>query len=157
MTAFTAGHSVTLSLASLELIHVRQALAELGIAITILVLACELARPTGGRPTLIVRKPWLMAFSFGLLHGLGFAGALAQIGLPADEIPLSLLTFNVGIEIGQLLLIGAALLALLLWRRLPRPRSRIWARLEYAAPVYLMGAMSTLWCLQRAALLIGAG
>jgi len=155
VTAFTLGHSVTLSLASLQWIHVRQPLAELGIALTILALACELSRPQGERPTLLARKPWAMTFIFGLLHGLGFAGALSEIGLPQGEIPLALLAFNLGIECGQLLLLGAALLALALWLELPRPRGPALRLAERVLPVYLMGSLAVLWCLQRAALLLG--
>src|SRR6185295_4271413 len=101
LTAFTAGHSVTLSLAALGFVHVPQAPAEAAIAVTIVILARELARPST-TPRLLRRRPWAMAALFGLLHGLGFAGALADIGLPAGDIPLALFSFTVGIEIGQI-------------------------------------------------------
>jgi len=152
VTAFTVGHSVTLSLATLELVHVRQSLAELGIALSILVLACEVARPAGRAPTPLARRPWLMAFSFGLLHGLGFAGALAEIGLPPGEIPLSLLSFNVGIELGQIGIVALVLSAAALWRNV---REQVPLRAATALrrlPPYVMGSLAAFWCFQRAAL-----
>ena len=108
VTAFTAGHSVTLSLAALGIARFPSAPIELAIAATILVLALELRagrRPAGA--SWLRRWPWLVAFAFGLLHGFGFAGALAEIGLPQQEIPLALFSFNVGIELGQLAFVGA--------------------------------------------------
>jgi hydrogenase/urease accessory protein HupE len=109
ITAFTVGHSVTLSLASLGLVHIPPAPIEVAIALTLLWVAIELARDRA-QPTWSRRFPWALAFVFGLLHGLGFAGALAQVGLPDSEIPLALFGFNVGIEIGQLIFVGAILL-----------------------------------------------
>ena len=153
ITAFTLGHSVTLSLAALELVHVRQSLAELGIALTILVLAVELARPRSAAQTWIARWPWAMAAAFGLLHGLGFAGALADIGLPHSDIPLALFSFNLGIECGQLLLLALLLAAAALWRRVARGGE--WLVPARALPVYLIGSLAVLWCLERGALLLG--
>ena len=101
VTAFTVGHSVTLSLAVLGFVDYPSSLIELLIALSVFVLAVELAgrRPKG--ESLLSRRPWLMAGLFGLLHGLGFAGALREVGLPEHEIPVSLFSFNVGIEIGH--------------------------------------------------------
>jgi hydrogenase/urease accessory protein HupE len=150
VTAFTLGHSVTLSLATLGFVHVNAAVTELGIALSILMLAMELARQRGQSRSWISRKPWLMASSFGLLHGLGFAGALAGVGLPLDEIPLALLAFNVGIELGQLALIALLLLSASLWRWLLLRAPRF-QQLAPLAPAYLIGSLAAYWCFERAA------
>jgi hypothetical protein len=149
ITAFTAGHSVTLSLAVLDVARVPQNPVEVLIAATVLALALELARPPA--PTLMRRYPWAMALAFGLLHGLGFAGALREVGLPHGAIPLALFSFNAGIEIGQLLFVLVILVARqLLASRLERlPR---WAR---RAPIYAMGSLAAFWCVERAAALFG--
>ena len=96
------------------------------------------------------RAPWLMAGAFGLLHGLGFAGALAEVGLPSGEIPLALLAFNVGIELGQLAFVGVVLGGGWLFRRTVSDRPA-WVTL---GPAYLMGSVSAFWCLQRTATLV---
>jgi hydrogenase/urease accessory protein HupE len=152
VTAFTLGHSVTLTLATLGMVRVPQALAELAIAITIIVLAQQLARPAAMRATFVARKPWMMAFVFGLLHGLGFAGALAEIGLPQEDLPLSLFAFNVGIELAQLAIIAIALTLAALWQRLPLATPKSQNLLRWAA-AYGIGALAALWCCERAALL----
>ncbi len=149
VTAFTLGHSCTLALAALGFVSVNPALTELAIAISILLLAVTVVRPAGAAPTWLSRWPAAMAAGFGLLHGLGFAGALAGIGLPQDEIPLALFAFNIGIEAGQLLLIAVALLLAALWRRVPVPElSR--PTLIRLLPAYVMGTLAAYWCLQRA-------
>ncbi|MFL6197485.1 MAG: HupE/UreJ family protein, partial [Thermoanaerobaculia bacterium] len=119
ITSFTAGHSVTLALASLGVVHVPQAPIEAAIALSIYFLAVELTSVRKDIPTLTQRAPWAVAAGFGLLHGLGFAGALAEVGLPTAEIPLALFSFNVGIELGQLAFVGAVLLVAVALRRLP--------------------------------------
>lgn len=146
ITAFTLGHSITLSLAVLGLVHVPPAPVEVLIAASIFAVAVELTREEAGRGTSPWRSPRVLAFGFGLLHGLGFAGALAQVGLPAGEIPLALLSFNCGIEIGQLLFVGILLLghAALGARTLPRQAAP--ARL----PAYGIGVLSAYWILDRA-------
>ncbi|HEY1075942.1 MAG TPA: HupE/UreJ family protein [Fontimonas sp.] len=149
VTAFTLGHSCTLALAALGLVRVNPALTELAIAISILVLALNAVRPAQAPPTLLARWPAAIAAGFGLLHGLGFAGALAGIGLPQDDIPLALLAFNLGIEAGQLLLIATALGMATLWRAAARPRFGSPALLRIA-PAYVMGTLAAYWCLQRA-------
>lgn len=153
VTAFTLGHSITLALASLGFIHVNSALTELGIAVSILILACEVMKKNQGSSWL-ARKPWLMALSFGLLHGLGFAGALAEVGLPHGDIPMALFAFNVGIELGQIMLVIALLALAALWQRLPRqaamPALRKFADL---LPAYLIGSLAAYWCIERAAVL----
>ena len=109
ITAFTIAHSITLALASLGVLHVPGPPVEALIALSIVFVAAEIVHGRQGRPGLTQRYPWIVAFTFGLLHGLGFAGALAEVGLPHNSIPLALLFFNVGVEIGQLLFIGAVL------------------------------------------------
>jgi hydrogenase/urease accessory protein HupE len=151
VTAFTLGHSVTLSLAVLGFVNFPPRLIELAIALSILVLAAELARPSEGDIHVLRRRPWALAFAFGLLHGLGFAGALAAVGLPPEEIPLSLLSFNVGIELGQLAFIAAVLLA----RAALRPRAARGPGWLQAAPAYAIGSLAAFWCIERAAALFG--
>ena len=119
ITSFTAGHSVTLALAALGVVHVPQAPIEAAIALSIYFLAVELTSVRQGKRTLTQRAPWAVAAGFGLLHGLGFAGALAEVGLPTAEIPLALFSFNVGIELGQLAFVGAVLLVAAALRRVP--------------------------------------
>lgn len=149
VSAFTLGHSVTLTLAALGLVDFPSRAIEVAIAASILALAVELARrPVGS--TRIRRRPWTMAALFGLLHGLGFAGALREAGLPAGEVPLALLAFNAGIECGQLVFV-LAVLALGratgdLSRRLPAWAGRI--------PVYGMGSLAGYWWLERALALV---
>ncbi|HYB99862.1 MAG TPA: HupE/UreJ family protein [Candidatus Limnocylindrales bacterium] len=149
ITAFTAGHSVTLALAALQIVQVPQAPVEVVIALSIYVLAVELARGDG-RQTLLRRRPWAMALAFGLLHGLGFAGALAETGLPQTEIPLALFAFNVGIELGQIVFVAAMLVASAMLRGL-LTRLPSWVRL---APVYVMGALAAFWMMERTSLLL---
>ncbi|HEY3256940.1 MAG TPA: HupE/UreJ family protein, partial [Polyangiaceae bacterium] len=102
ITAFTAAHSLTLAAATLGWVHVPPPPVEAVIALSILFLALEIPRANSEKPSLTLRKPWLVSFVFGLLHGLGFAGALSEVGVPANAIPVALLFFNIGVEIGQL-------------------------------------------------------
>ena len=148
VTAFTAGHSVTLVLATLGFVRINPALTEFGIALSILAVACVLAAPQETRPVLS-RRPWTMAGAFGLLHGLGFAGALSGAGLPAGEVPLALLAFNLGIEAGQVLLIGGALGAAAVWRRFGFVLVRSWQVWARHVPVYAMGGIAASWCFER--------
>ncbi len=150
ITAFTAGHSVTLSLAALGLARLPSRPIEVGIAASVFLLAVELSRNPRPTPTLMRRAPWAIAGLFGLLHGLGFAGALAEVGLPDGEIPTALFAFNVGIEIGQLCFVGVVLaagaaVASIVTRRIPAAR---WI------PVYAMGSLSALWCIERTLALV---
>jgi hydrogenase/urease accessory protein HupE len=150
VSAFTLGHSVTLSLAALGLVDVPARLIEVLIATSVLALAVELARrPT--TPTLMRRHPWAMAGAFGLLHGLGFAAALRDAGLPAGEIPLALFSFNLGIEAGQLLFVLGVLGLGRAAGRLPT-RPPAWTA---RASVYGMGALAGYWWLERALALLG--
>jgi hypothetical protein len=150
VTCFTFGHSVTLSLAALGVVRFPSAFIEVVIAATILLLALELARTdvrSGAHDTLLRRQPWLVAFGFGLLHGFGFAGALAEIGLPQQEIPMALFSFNVGIELGQLAFVALVLAA----RALVAPRLAAAPGWLLRAPVTAMGALAAYWCLDRTA------
>jgi hydrogenase/urease accessory protein HupE len=147
ITAFTVAHSVTLGAATLGWVHVPQPPVEAVIALSILFLASELAKQRHGHRGLIEHYPWIVAFTFGLLHGFGFAGALREVGLPENEIPFALLTFNVGVEIGQLLFVGTVLLALAALRRLFL-RVPAWI---HATPAYGIGTMAACWWLQRMA------
>jgi hydrogenase/urease accessory protein HupE len=149
VTAFTAAHSITLALAALGYLRFPSAAIEALVALSILFVAVELASPDRVDPTLARRRPWLIAFLFGLLHGMAFAGVLADIGLPPGAAPPALLLFNVGVEIGQLLFIATALAGL--WaagtaaRRLSLPRPG-WAA---AAPAYVIGGLSAYWLIER--------
>lgn len=145
ITAFTAGHSVTLALAVLGVVTVPSHPVEVLIALTILILAAELTRAGRGHETWIQRLPWAMAFTFGLLHGLGFAGALTEIGLPENEVPLALATFNIGIEIGQLLCIAVILTLAAVLRRVPVPLPPAVRQL----PSYAIGSLAVFWILER--------
>ena len=143
ITAFTVGHSITLSLVTLGFFDYPVALVEFTIALSIFVLAVELTRKQ--RHDLLWRNPWWLAGGFGLLHGMGFAGALAETGLPQDNVPLALLFFNVGIEIGQIAFIVAVMALWLLVRRPLAPwQDRLWP-----VPVYVLGALSAMWCIER--------
>ncbi|MEB2345316.1 MAG: HupE/UreJ family protein [Deltaproteobacteria bacterium] len=147
VTAFTVAHSLTLVAATLGWVRVPTAPVEAVIALSIVFVAAEGVHGLRGRPGLTARAPWVVAFTFGLLHGLGFAGALAEVGLPQRAIPLALLTFNVGVEVGQLLFVAAvlALRRLLAGAPLPAPR---WA--PYLPP-YAIGALATMWVFERIA------
>jgi hydrogenase/urease accessory protein HupE len=156
ITAFTVGHSVTLTLATLGLVRFPQSVAETAIAFSIVLLSAELLRDGGAvgdtppPASWIRRRPWAMAFAFGLLHGLGFAGALSDVGLPQSEIPAALLAFNLGIEVGQL----AFVIAVLLLARLARP---LLARLPERAvriPAYAIGCLAAFWFWSRAGLVV---
>jgi hydrogenase/urease accessory protein HupE len=147
VTAFTAGHSITLTLAVLGFVRGSRAPVELAIAASLVVLAGELIRSTDVQRSARLRRAWAMAFGFGLLHGLGFAGALWKLGLPAHGIPLALFSFNLGIEAGQLILIAAALPVLHAARRLMRP----WPSALTELPATVIGSLGAFWCFDRAA------
>jgi hydrogenase/urease accessory protein HupE len=149
VTAFTVAHSITLSLATLGFVHVPGPPVEATIALSILLLACEIMRIRRGQPSLTARFPWLVAFSFGLLHGFGFAGALTELGLPAGDVPLALFSFNVGVELGQLSFIAVVLSAVALARRLPLPA----ATEQYVLPgvTYVIGGVAAFWFVERVA------
>ena len=145
ITGFTIAHSITLGLATLGFINVPTRPVEATIALSIAFVCTEIIYAKQGRAGITYRYPWLVAFAFGLLHGLGFAGALSKIGLPPDEIPVALLFFNVGVEIGQLMFIAVAVIAIRLFARLPLQE---WQRLRVAT-VYVIGVLATFWVLER--------
>jgi len=147
VTAFTVGHSITLSIVALGWVRVPSSLIEIFIAGSVLLLAVELTTRSPEHPSLIRRKPWLVAVAFGLLHGMGFAGALAEIGLPDDEIPLALFAFNVGIELGQLAFVAVILAGKALLRT-PLERAPSWL---FRAPAYAIGTLAVYWMLERTA------
>jgi hypothetical protein len=154
VTAFTVAHSITLGAATLGFVHVPSAPVEAVIALSILFLASELARRRIGRSgaeaarasaDLTARFPWIVAFSFGLLHGFGFAGALSEVGMPARAVPLALLFFNVGVEIGQLTFIAAVLIVGWLVRRAAVRAPDWWTR----AAAYGIGSVAAFWAVER--------
>src|SRR5450432_3560539 len=147
VTAFTLAHSITLSLATLGVVHVPGSPVEATIALSILLLACEIIRSDRGQQSLTAQWPWLVAFSFGLLHGFGFASALMDIGLPQGDIPLALFAFNVGVETGQLIFIAAVLGALWCAKGMGFPAFVG----RYARPIatYAIGIMAGYWFIER--------
>lgn len=145
VTAFTIAHSVTLAAATLGAVHVPPRPVEAVIALSIVFVAAEILHGAAGRPGITARQPWLVAFTFGLLHGLGFAGALADVGLPAQAVPLALLCFNVGVELGQLAFIAAVLAVAALVRRM---RVR-WPPWSWYVPPYAIGAVAAYWTFER--------
>ena len=147
ITAFTVAHSITLSLATLGVLHVPGPPVEAIIALSIVFVAGEIIHQRQGREGIASRKPWVVAFAFGLLHGLGFASALAQVGLPENSIPLALLFFNVGVEIGQVLFIVAVLAVYKVLSKLVAGRFEL-ARL---APIqaYAIGGLASYWVFER--------
>ena len=144
ITAFTAAHSITLALSVLELVRLPQGPVEAVIALSILFLARELTMPEARRSALTRGRPWIMALLFGLLHGFGFAGALADIGLPRDQLALALFLFNIGIELGQIAII--AVLLALLW--IARRIAGAFALVERGF-VYFMGSLAAFWTIDR--------
>lgn len=147
ITAFTIAHSITLALATLGVVRVPGPPVEAIIALSIVFVASEIIRARQGRQGLTERWPWTVAFTFGLLHGLGFAGALSEVGLPQQAIPLALLFFNVGVEAGQLLFVAGALAAGRILKQLwKRPPEWSWQVLPYA-----IGCVAMSWVIERVA------
>jgi len=146
VTSFTLAHSITLGVATLGFVDVPQQPVEAVIALSILFLAMELAHGKQGRKGYAARWPWLIAFVFGLLHGFGFAGALVEIGLPQQAIPLALIFFNIGVELGQLVFVAAVLLLGWLLHQLKQPT--ILEKAE-AAAIYSIGGISSFWLFER--------
>ncbi|KUJ82569.1 hypothetical protein AWR36_012330 [Microbulbifer flavimaris] len=155
ITAFTLAHSLTLAAAVLGWVSVPQGPVEAIIALSIVFVATEILHKIHGHSTLAIRKPWLVAFSFGLLHGLGFAGALTEIGVPQHAVPLSLALFNIGVEAGQLAFIAS--LAGIVWLVRRIPPVRLWESRQgtsvtavTAWPVaYLVGGLAAWWLIDR--------
>jgi hydrogenase/urease accessory protein HupE len=154
VTAFTVSHSITLTLATLGYVHIPQRSVEAAIALSIVFVAAEILRGRDGKPGLAERAPWIVAFAFGLMHGLGFAGGLSDAGLPDGHIPTALLFFSIGVEAGHFLFIGAVLSLIALLRRVAsrlapiiRQRSTIIPLL----PPYAIGSVAMFWVIQRIA------
>ena len=148
LSSFTVGHSVTLALVSLGILTVPESFAELLIAASIFLLAVVLAGPArplseGGWQSVVMSHPWWLAGGFGLIHGLGFAGALAELGIPQGGVATALLGFNLGIEIGQLLFVGVLFLLA------AAPWSRFLSNAGRGASVYATGGASAYWCIDR--------
>jgi hydrogenase/urease accessory protein HupE len=154
VTAFTIAHSITLAAATLGFVNVPGPPVEATIALSIMLVSVEIVNARGGKPSLTTRLPWLVAFSFGLLHGFGFAGALAEVGLPQHAIPVALLFFNLGVEIGQLAFVAAVLTAGGLFRaamalRLePALIQRAVNRLDVIV-AYAIGTVAAFWLIER--------
>ena len=152
VTAFTAAHSITLALATLGWVSLKQAPVEAIIALSIVFLARELAKPEKDRSPFTRAQPWVMAFGFGLLHGLGFAGALGEVGLPEDAVFWSLLLFNVGVEIGQLIII--AIFACFVWLSVRIARLAAFNETAiFRGSAYVMGSLAMYWTIDRTILL----
>jgi hypothetical protein len=145
ITAFTVAHTITLGLATFGVVHVAPTPVEAVIALSIVFLAAEIAQAHRGVIGLTYQKPWLVAFAFGLLHGFGFAGTLAQIGLPTHDIPMALLFFNVGVETGQIIFVVAFLAFVHSLREL-EIQLPAWS---YEIPSYAIGSLASFWFLQR--------
>ena len=145
ITAFTIAHSITLALATLGLVNIPPVPTEAVISLSIMLLAVEAVRKSNGERTLAETYPWLVAFTFGLVHGLGFAGALSEIGVPQNEVPIALLMFNLGVETGQLFFVVSVAVLLAGLRHL---HSQGMQELLRAAP-YAIGGIAAFWTIER--------
>ncbi|RLJ98863.1 HupE/UreJ family protein [Ruegeria conchae] len=145
VTAFTLAHSITLALATFGILNVPGPPVEAVIALSIVFLAMEIVKGGEGRFRLSKQKPWIVCFGFGLLHGLGFAGALAEIGLPPNDIPAALLAFNLGVEAGQMSFIAALALFTAIWRLFASPTGRG----PVVLTAYGIGSVSMYWLIER--------
>jgi hydrogenase/urease accessory protein HupE len=145
VTAFTLGHSITLALASTGIVQLQPSVVEPLIAMSIVLMAYEAVRRWRGQTGFTIEHPWLVTFSFGLLHGFGFAGALRAIGIPEGDFVLALLFFNVGIEVGQLLFIGTILLLMFLFiRKFVRNPKNL-----SVSVAYIIGSIAVYWSIER--------
>ena len=147
VSAFTLSHTITLTLATLGFVHVPPAPVEAVIALSILFVAYEVLRKNANPRGLAQRKPWLVAFSFGLLHGLGFAGGLSAAGLPAGHIPLALGFFSAGVEIGHFSFVTTVLMLIISLRQRTKKLSAWSSRI----PPYAIGGISAYWLIARVA------
>ena len=147
ITSFTLAHSLTLALATLGMVHVPGPPVEACIALSIVFVASEIIRSRQGRPGLTEQSPWVVAFTFGLLHGLGFAGALSDVGLPEHAIPLALLLFNVGVECGQVLFVAVVLCA----ARISKPMTARLPSWTWRIASYSIGTIAMFWVIERTA------
>lgn len=152
VTAFTVAHSITLALATLGVAQPAVPPLNVAIALSILFLAPEVVRCWRGQTSFTIRHPWVVAFAFGLLHGFGFASALTAAGLPHSELPLALVSFNIGVEIGQLAFVALVLALAASFKVL----QMYWPRWVQILPAYTVGTLGAFWTLQRLALMFGA-
>ncbi len=151
VSAFTVAHSLTLAVATLGYARAPAPPLNAAIALSILFLGPEVVRTWRGETSFTIRHPWVVAFAFGLLHGFGFASGLTAMGLPRGEIPLALLLFNVGVEIGQLAFVAL----ILLLERSFRVLAVRWPRWVESLPGYAVGSLGAFWTIQRVAVLLG--
>jgi hypothetical protein len=153
VTAFTVAHSITLGAATLGYLYVPGPPVEATIAFSIVLVAVEIVNATRGEESLTTRLLWLIAFAFGLLHGLGFAGALSEVGLPGHAIPVALLFFNVGVELGQLLFVAAIIILFAVLRRMwlgvAGVESARWHSLPTVSAAYCIGGVASFWLVER--------
>jgi hydrogenase/urease accessory protein HupE len=152
VTAFTLAHSLSLAGATLGWVHVPQPPVEACIALSIVFVAAEILRRREG---LTARFPWVIAFTFGLLHGFGFAGALSEVGLPQHAIPVALLFFNLGVEAGQLLFIGGVFAAVAAGRYVIQREDLAVPNWAWRIPPYAIGTIATFWVIDRTSLFLG--
>jgi len=138
---------LTLGAAALGFVHVPQRPVEATIALSIMFVAAEIIHGAAGRPGTTARQPWVVALVFGLLHGFGFAGALSDVGLPSQAIPVALLFFNLGVEIGQLAFIAGVLGIVALARHVPI----VWPAWAWRLPPYAIGVVAAYWTIERVA------
>lgn len=148
ITAFTLAHSLTLAGATLGFVHVPGPPVEAAIALSIMFVAAEIIHGRHGAG-LTRRCPWIVAFTFGLLHGFGFAGALSEVGLPQTAIPIALLCFNVGVELGQLLFIGSVVCVIAAANWIARRVGIALPGWGWRVPPYAIGAVAAFWLVQR--------
>jgi hypothetical protein len=154
VTAFTVSHSITLTLATLGYIHIPQRPVEATIALSIVFVAMEILRERQGRAGITARAPWLVALTFGLMHGLGFASGLSEAGLPTAHIPTALLFFSIGVEAGHFLFIGFVLSLMAVLRRAASkalPASQQRPAIIHVLPAYAIGSVAMFWVIQRIA------
>lgn len=151
ITAFTVAHSLTLAAVTFGYVGVPERFVNALIALSIVFVAVEVVKLKRGEEGLTVRRPWVVSFAFGLLHGFGFASALTKLGFPADRLPLALVAFNVGVEIGQIAFV--LLVLLLAWSY--RTMQVSWPRRAELVPVYTLGAVASFWTIDRVVRLLG--
>ncbi len=153
ITAFTVAHSITLAAATLGYASIPAPPLNAAIALSILFLGPEIVRSWRGETSFTIRRPWIVAFAFGLLHGFGFASGLTAIGLPRGDIPLALLCFNLGVEAGQLAFVAMILALVQAFKTIEMnwPRPVAWA------PAYVVGSLGAFWTIQRVAMMFAGG
>lgn len=153
ITSFTLAHSITLGIATIGYASVPLPPLNALIALSILFLGPEILRSRRGETSLTIRFPWIVAFTFGLLHGFGFASGLTVTGMPRSEIPLALLFFNIGVELGQLGFVGLTLLVLQSMKRIEFR----WPKWAEAVPGYAVGSLGAFWTFQRVSTMLSTG